>query len=71
MCGAGGYAGQIKDMLISLGWDANKVYNVGGYWYYEGSNSVQVKETKNGKDFYNFAKVPYYNIDFDTLHEVK
>ena len=25
MCGAGGYAGQIKDMLVSLGWDKNKI----------------------------------------------
>lgn len=70
MCGAGGYAGQIKDMLVSLGWDKNKIYNVGGYWYYEGKHAISVKEEKNGEYFYNFAKVPYYNIDFDTLHEV-
>ena len=71
MCGAGGYAGQIKDMLIALGWDKNKIYNAGGYWYYEGNNSVKVKEHRNEKDYYNFGKVPYYNIDFDILNEVK
>lgn len=70
MCGAGGYAGQVKNMLISLGWDEEKVYNVGGYWYYEGENNVQVKYTRNGKDYYNFSIVPYYDIDFDKLHEV-
>ncbi len=70
MCGAGGYAGQIKDLLVALGWDATKIYNVGGYWYYEGNHSIQVKEIKNGEDVYNFSKVPYYNIDFDSLHEV-
>ena len=71
MCGAGGYAGQVKHMLVKLGWDEEKVRDVGGYWYYEGNNSIQVKETKNDKDYYNFSKVPYYNIDFASLHEIK
>ena len=71
MCGAGGYAGQVKHMLIKLGWDEEKVRDIGGYWYYEGNNSIQIKETKDGQDYYNFSKVPYYNIDFDSLHEVK
>src|SRR5574344_3109249 len=67
MCGAGGYAGQVKNMLIQLGWDAEKVRDIGGYWYYEGNNSIQVKETIDGKDYYDFSKVPYYNIDFKSL----
>ena len=71
MCGAGGYAGQVKHMLVKLGWDEDKVRDVGGYWYYEGNNSIQVKETRSGKDFYNFSKVPYYDIDFNSLHEAK
>lgn len=70
ICGAGGYAGQVKDMLISLGWNKELVRDIGGYWYYNGKNSIQVKETIDGKDYYNFSKVPYYNIDFDSLHEV-
>ena len=70
MCGAGGYAGQVKNMLIKLGWDEKKVRDIGGYWYYEGVNSIQVKETIDGKDYYNFSKVPYYNIDFDSLTEI-
>lgn len=71
MCGAGGYAGQVKDMLISLGWDKEKVRDIGGFWYYEGKNTINVKETKNGIDFYNFSKVPYYNIDFSLLTRIK
>lgn len=71
LCGAGGYAGQVKDMLVSLGWNKDLVRNIGGYWYYEGKNNIQVKETINGKDYYNFSKVPYYNIDFKSLHSVK
>lgn len=71
MCGAGGYAGQVKRMLVTLGWDENKVRDVGGYWYYEGKHSVSVKEEIDGQMYFNFAKVPYYNIDFNILTEIK
>ena len=71
MCGGGGYAGMTKALLVAQGWDANKIYNTGGYWYYEGNNKVQVKTEKYGETSYDFWKVPYHNIDFKTLHEVK
>lgn len=67
MCGGGGYAGMMKNFLISLGWDENKIYNIGGYWYYEGKNNIEVKKTVDGKDTYDFDKVPYHNIDFNKL----
>ena len=70
MCGAGGYAGMAKKMLISLGWDEEKIYNIGGYWYYEGENKVIVKRTINGEDVYDFWKVLYHDIDFSSLHRV-
>ena len=68
MCGGGGYAGMTKKMLVSLGWDENKIYNTGGYWYYEGKNKVEVKNEKTGN--YDFYKIPYHDINFDTLTEV-
>ena len=71
MCGGGGYAGMMKQMLITLGWDENKIYNVGGYWYYNGKNNIQVKNEKYEKVSYDFWKVIYHDIDFDNLHEVK
>lgn len=71
MCGGAGYAGAMKDMLVKLGWDANKIYNVGGYWYYKGDNNVQVKNTRNGKTVYDFWKIPYHEIDFSSLTEAK
>ncbi len=40
MCGAGGYAGSTKEMLVALGWDENKIYNIGGDWYYNVNNNV-------------------------------
>lgn len=67
ICGGGGYAGMTKNLLVSLGWDENKIYNVGGYWYYNGKNNVEVKN--NNK--YDFYKVTYHDIDFKNLTEVK
>ena len=49
MCGDGGYAGMTKSFLVSLGWDPDKIYNVGGYWYYDGKNNVEVKKYVDGK----------------------
>ena len=69
MCGGGGYAGMTKNLLVALGWDADKIYNVGGYWYYDGDNNVEVKNTKYGDTTYDFWKVPYHDIDFDSFHE--
>lgn len=67
ICGGGGYAGMTKQLLVSLGWDENKIYNVGGYWYYNGKNNIQIKNN----DKYDFWKVPYHDIDFKNLTEVK
>ena len=71
MCGAGGYAGMTKQLLVSLGWDENKIYNVGGFWYYKGNNVVNVKRTVNDTTVYDFYKVTYHDIDFNSLTEVK
>lgn len=63
MCGGAGYAGATKAMLIKLGWDANKLYNVGGYWYYDGNHNVQVKRvTETGDVVYDFYKVAYHDL---------
>ena len=67
MCGGGGYAGMTKNMLVELGWDETKIYNVGGYWYYDGDNKVETKYSDGGSDHYDFSIVNYHNIDFLTL----
>lgn len=68
MCGGGGYAGMTKDLLVKMGWDGDKIYVVGGYWFYEGENKVEVKQRgADGKDYYAFWKVPYHEIDFSKL----
>ena len=69
MCGAGGYAGDTKKMLIALGWDKDKIYNIGGYWYYNGDNNVKVKNESFSEPTYDFWKVNYHDIDFTSLHK--
>lgn len=71
MCGGGGYAGMTKSMLVALGWEEEKIYNTGGYWYYKGENNVTVKNNRNDEVTYDFWKIAYHDIDFKTLHEVK
>ena len=68
MCGGGGYAGMTKNLLVARGYDENKIYNVGGYWYYNGKNSIS---TKKEDGTYDFSNVPYHKIDFDSLTMVK
>ena len=70
MCGGGGYAGMTKNMLVALGWDEDKIYDVGGYWFYDGENNVEVKRRlADGSIVYDFYKVPYHNIDFSEIAE--
>ena len=64
MCGGGGYAGMTKTFLVSLGWDETKIYNTGGYWYYDGKNNVEVTKVDG---VYDFSNVPYHEIKFDEL----
>ena len=70
MCGGGGYSGKLKTMLVALGWDESKIYDVGGYWYYDGKNNVEVeRKTDDGEVVYDFYKVPVHEIDFAELTE--
>ena len=70
MCGGGGYSGMMKNMLVALGWDESKIYDVGGYWFYEGDNNIDVKRVNdNGEVIYDFYKVPVHEIDFEKLTE--
>lgn len=73
MCGGGGYAGMTKALLVNLGWDAEKVYNIGGNWGYTGSNSLELikyAEDKDGADLYATWRADYTYMDFSLLHEI-
>lgn len=70
MCGGGGYSGMMKNLLVALGWDESKIYDVGGYWFYEGEHDISVKRVKtDGMIVYDFYKVPYHEINFENLTE--
>lgn len=71
MCGAGGYANFTKQMLVELGWDKEKIYNVGGYWNYKGNRAISTVNNYGPETKYDFWKVNYHNIDFDNLTEIK
>ena len=66
MCGGGGYAGMMKTFLVSMGWDPDKIYVVGGYWFYDGEHKVDVPKKEDGTT-YDFSGVPYHDIDFSKL----
>lgn len=67
MCGGGGYSGMTKNFLVSLGWNEDKIYNTGGYWYYKGNHSINIKKEIDGVVSFDFDSVPYHNIEFDRL----
>ncbi len=70
MCGGAGYSAMMKDMLIALGWNKDKIYNTGGHWFYKGDRNIAIKNTVSGKVRYDFWKVTLHDIDFNLLHKV-
>ena len=69
MCGAGGYAVAMKEMLIDLGWNPDRIWNVGCYWSYIGNNNGNIKRINDlGQTYYAFYEVDYHYLDFDWLN---
>ena len=68
-CGGAGYASFTKQLLLYLGWDASLVYNVGGMWYYEGDQAIDLIEygSKADDDMYATWRADYTLIDFTLL----
>ena len=67
MCGAGGYAGMTRDLLVGLGWNGDMIINVGGYWDYSGDRSLSVLSEDSGDGLYGFNGIEFYDIDFTHL----
>ena len=71
MCGGGGYAGMTKQLLIYLGWDENKLYNIGANWSYQGDHALELvvyPEDKDGNNIYATWRADYAYIDFERLN---
>ena len=70
MCGGGGYAAEMKMLLISLGWDETLIYNTGANWGYSGPNALELfmqSDDESGK--YTFAtwRADYAIFSFQKL----
>lgn len=73
-CGGGGYAGMTRALLIYLGWDETKLYNIGGSWEYEGDNKFEIivyPEDANEESYLATWRADYAYIDFDKLHPIE
>ena len=71
MCGGGGYSGMMKTLLIYLGWDETKIYNVGANWSYTGEHSLELivyPEDADGNLVYATWRADYAYIDFTRLN---
>lgn len=69
MCGGGGYAGMMRQLLIHLGWDAEKLYNIGGEWAYGGDNLVQlISYADPDRPEYYLWRADIADIDFGLLY---
>ena len=74
MCGGGGYAGMMKQLLIYLGWDEELLYNVGANWSYTGDHAVELvvyPEDADGEKIYATWRADYAYLDFDRLHPLE
>ena len=69
MCGAGWYANFTKKMLVALWRDETKIYNVWWYRNYEWNHGISTVNKIWDVVSYDFWKVPYHEIDFDSLTE--
>lgn len=72
MCGGGGYANMMKLLLIHLGWDEKKVYNIGANWNYTGKYKKELvvyPEDVNGDKIYASWRADYAYIPFEKLNK--
>lgn len=75
MCGGAGYAYMVKKLLVFLGWDQDKLYNVGGNWYYQGDHAVTLiergEQEDGSQDTFALWRAVIPTIDFGLLHPVE
>ena len=72
LCGGGGYAGFTRSLLVKMGYDPNRIFVMGGFWSYKGSNTLPIKVTygeDNRYEYNAFHRLKYHMIKFDELHK--
>ena len=73
MCGGGGYSGMMRSLLIYLGWDEAKLYNIGANWSYNGNRSLELivyPENADDEKIYATWRADYAYIDFSRLNKI-
>ncbi|MDO4493866.1 MAG: hypothetical protein Q4C53_08290 [Clostridia bacterium] len=71
MCGAGGYAGMTKNLLVSLGWNEGMIFNAGGFWFYGGDRAVELlTEEEQQSGVLHFEGLDTIAFDFARLTPV-
>lgn len=72
MCGMGGYSGMMKSLLIHLGWDEKRLYNVGANWNYAGNYALELELSgdADGDKILATWRADYVYIDFPHLHRM-
>jgi hypothetical protein len=73
VCGGGGYAAEMKALLIYLGWDADKLYLIGPMWGYKGNRVVELIKYPDNPGEDNICmlwRADYAVIDFDLMHKL-
>lgn len=72
MCGGAGYAHMMTELLTHLGWDREKVYNIGGGWDYTGYYPQElVRVDQDGMTHYYTWRADMPQIDFSLLNPAK
>jgi hypothetical protein len=70
MCGGGGYAQMTKELLIFLGWEESKLYNIGANWTYTGEYALELivyREYADEQNIYATWRADYAWIPFEKL----
>lgn len=73
MCGGGGYANMMKQLLLYFGWDESLLYNIGANWEYKGENALELivyPEDKDGSNIYATWRADYAYLDFSRLNRI-
>ena len=74
MCGGGGYANMMKEVLIHMGYDKDNIYNIGANWNYKGKHKKELiiyPEDVNGNKIYASWRADYAYIPFEKMHNLK
>lgn len=73
MCGGGGYANMMKEVLMHIGYDKDKIYNIGANWTYKGKHKKELiiyPEDINGNKIYASWRADYAYIPFEKMHKL-